>query len=107
MTAAARRVRARARVTGTVQGVGFRPFVYRLAHQQGLTGWVLNDEHGVLFEVEGPEAELSHFFDRLSADAPPLARVERVDRVPVPVERRTASPDSGSSPAPPAATPTR
>jgi hydrogenase maturation protein HypF len=87
VTAAARRVRARARVTGTVQGVGFRPFVYRLAHEQGLAGWVLNDEHGVLLEVEGPSDELSHFFDRLSADAPPLARVERVDRAPVPVER--------------------
>jgi hydrogenase maturation protein HypF len=85
VTAAARRVRARARVTGTVQGVGFRPFVYRLAHEQGLAGWVLNDEHGVLLEVEGPSDEVSHFFDRLSADAPPLARVERVDRVPVPV----------------------
>jgi len=82
-------VRARARVTGTVQGVGFRPFVYRLAHEHGLAGWVLNDEHGVLLEVEGPAPELSHFFDRLSADAPPLARVERVERllVPVPVER--------------------
>jgi hydrogenase maturation protein HypF len=86
VTAAARRVRARARVTGTVQGVGFRPFVYRLAHEQGLAGWVLNDEHGVLLEVEGPSDELSHFFDRLSADAPPLARVERVERQPVPVE---------------------
>ncbi len=86
VTAAARRVRARARVTGTVQGVGFRPFVYRLAHEQGLAGWVRNDEHGVLLEVEGPSDELSHFFDRLSADAPPLARVERVERQPVPVE---------------------
>ena len=81
---AARRVRVRARVTGTVQGVGFRPFVYRLAHRFRLTGWVLNDEHGVLLEVEGAEAELSNFFDRLSADAPPLARVEHVDRQPVP-----------------------
>ena len=101
-------MRARARVTGTVQGVGFRPFVYRLAHEHGLAGWVLNDEHGVLLEVEGAEAELSHFFDRLSAEAPPLARVERVDRRPVPRRARgRASPGSGSSPAPPAATPTR
>jgi len=78
VTAAVRRVRTRARVTGTVQGVGFRPFVYRLAHAHGLAGWVLNDEHGVLLEVEGAEAELSRFFDRLSAEAPPLARVESV-----------------------------
>jgi hydrogenase maturation protein HypF len=85
VTAAAGRVRARARVTGTVQGVGFRPFVYRLAHQYGLAGWVLNDEHGVLLEVEGAEVELSQFFDRLSADAPPLARVESVSPSPAPV----------------------
>jgi hydrogenase maturation protein HypF len=48
----------------------------------------------VLLEVEGPSGELSYFFDRLSADAPPLARVERVDRVPVPA-RRGADGDSG------------
>ncbi len=93
-----------------MQGVGFRPFVYRLAHEHGLAGWVLNDEHGVLLEVEGAEAELSDFFDRLSADAPPLARVERVDRVRCPCAwsvRPMTSPVSGSSPAPAAATPTR
>jgi hydrogenase maturation protein HypF len=87
VTAATRRVRARARVSGTVQGVGFRPFVYRLAREHGLDGWVRNDAHGVLLEVEGAEAELSDFFDRLSADAPPLARVERVERLPVPALR--------------------
>jgi len=91
VTAAARRVRVRARVTGTVQGVGFRPYVYRLAHGHGLAGWVLNDEHGVLLEVEGAELELSDFFDRLSADAPPLARVERVDRQSVPAVERPRS----------------
>jgi hydrogenase maturation protein HypF len=91
VTAAARRVRVRARVTGTVQGVGFRPFVYRLAHEYGLAGWVLNDEHGVLLEVEGDEAELSHFFDRLSAEVPPLAHVERVDRQSVPVPGRSGA----------------
>ena len=41
------------RVTGTVQGVGFRPFVYRLAGELGLAGHVLNDERGVLVEAEG------------------------------------------------------
>jgi hydrogenase maturation protein HypF len=96
VTAAARRVRTRARVTGTVQGVGFRPFVYRLAHERGLAGWVLNDAHGVLLEVEGAEAELSHFFDRLSAEAPPLARVERVDRQSVPaLDRRGSAGEPG------------
>jgi hydrogenase maturation protein HypF len=94
VTAAARRVRARGRVTGTVQGVGFRPFVYRLAHERGLDGWVLNDEHGVLLEVEGAEADLSDFFNRLSADAPSLARVERIDRTSAP-SRSTADDEPG------------
>ncbi len=76
--AAAPRVRTRARVEGTVQGVGFRPFVFRLAHEQGLAGYVLNDEHGVLLEVEGPESAVARFVDRLKADAPPLAVVDRV-----------------------------
>ena len=49
-------VRTRARVEGTVQGVGFRPFVYRLAGEEGLAGYVLNDERGVLLEVEGAPA---------------------------------------------------
>jgi hydrogenase maturation protein HypF len=70
-------------VEGTVQGVGFRPFVYRLADELGLAGWVLNDERGVLLEVEGSPAGLEAFAARLRADAPPLARVERVVVEPV------------------------
>jgi hypothetical protein len=45
--------RCRVRVRGLVQGVGFRPFVYALAHEHGLTGWVLNDNDGVLAEIQG------------------------------------------------------
>ena len=52
----ATRRRVRARVAGTVQGVGFRPHVYRLVREFGLGGWVLNDPRGVLAEVEGPPA---------------------------------------------------
>ncbi len=70
--------RVRARVEGTVQGVGFRPFVYRLAGELGLAGWVLNDERGVLLEIEGDAGSVSSFMRRLAADAPPLAVVERV-----------------------------
>ncbi len=75
--------RTRARIEGTVQGVGFRPFVYRLAIEEGLAGYVLNDEHGVLLEVEGPPQAISRFMDRLSDETPPLAVVDRVahDRV--------------------------
>jgi hydrogenase maturation protein HypF len=76
--------RVRARVEGTVQGVGFRPFVYRLARELGLAGWVLNDERGVLLEVEGDEPTVAAFLERLSAEAPPLATVERVASEPVP-----------------------
>ncbi|MCW3033688.1 MAG: (NiFe) hydrogenase maturation protein HypF [Solirubrobacterales bacterium] len=74
--AAIRRVRVR--VEGTVQGVGFRPFVYRLAGELELAGYVLNDTCGVLVELEGEPAALAEFLDRLSPDAPALARIERV-----------------------------
>ncbi|MBV8991381.1 MAG: carbamoyltransferase HypF [Solirubrobacterales bacterium] len=66
------------RVEGTVQGVGFRPFVYRLAHELGLAGWVLNDARGVLLEVEGTSPALDRFLVRLRSEAPPLAVLDRV-----------------------------
>jgi hydrogenase maturation protein HypF len=70
--------RTRARVEGVVQGVGFRPYVYRLASEHGLSGFVLNDAQGVLLEVEGSAAAVEIFLIRLAHDAPPLAIVERV-----------------------------
>jgi hydrogenase maturation protein HypF len=76
-------VRERLRVEGTVQGVGFRPFVYRIAHEEGLSGHVRNDERGVLIEAEGTSGALDRFAARLAAEAPPLAAVERVVREPV------------------------
>jgi hydrogenase maturation protein HypF len=77
--------RVRARVDGTVQGVGYRPFVYRLAGELGITGWVLNDERGVLVEAEGPPDAVHVFLARLSADAPPLADVRGIEAQDVPV----------------------
>ncbi len=77
---AARRIRAR--VDGTVQGVGFRPYVYRLAHECRLGGYVLNDASGVLLEVEGDERAVDDFLARLASEAPPLAVVETVSVVP-------------------------
>jgi len=68
----------RARVDGTVQGVGFRPYVFRLAEQLGLDGFVANDERGVLLEVEGDPAAVEAFVARLPREAPALASVERV-----------------------------
>jgi hydrogenase maturation protein HypF len=70
--------RTRARVEGVVQGVGFRPFVHRLAGELALDGFVLNDERGVLVEVQGEPGAVRRFLERLRADAPPLAVVERV-----------------------------
>ena len=72
------RRRIRARVTGVVQGVGFRPFVYRLATSLGLAGFVLNDSRGVLLEVEGEPAEVERFLRRFRSEAPPLSTVEDV-----------------------------
>ncbi len=72
------RLRTQLRVTGVVQGVGFRPFVHRLAHDIGLAGHVGNDAGGVFIEVVGPEAAVGEFTRRLTEDAPPLARVDAV-----------------------------
>ncbi len=63
-----------------MQGVGFRPFVFRLAGVLGLGGYVLNDARGVLLEIEGDDDAVERFLDRLSTEAPPLATVERVLR---------------------------
>ena len=72
------RARVRARVEGVVQGVGFRPFAHRLAREHALSGWVHNDERGVLLEVEGEAAAVERFLEGIARDAPPLAVVERV-----------------------------
>ena len=66
------------RVTGTVQGVGFRPFVYRIAQRDGLLGWVRNDVHGVTIEAIGAADQVERFAHALAAEAPPAARVEGV-----------------------------
>jgi hydrogenase maturation protein HypF len=72
MTVVAKPALQRLRVTlrGAVQGVGFRPFVYRLATQMSLTGWVLNSSAGLVVEVEGPADQLSEFEKRLERERP-------------------------------------
>ncbi len=62
-------------VFGQVQGVGFRPFVFRLAQEHSLTGLVCNTGRGVSIEVQGRQADLAAFKDRLRFDQPPLARI--------------------------------
>ena len=71
-------IRAQIRVSGQVQGVGFRPFVYRLAQELGLTGWVRNDSEGVEIAVEGEHPQVMRLIERLRSDPPVLARVEKV-----------------------------
>jgi hydrogenase maturation protein HypF len=72
MTVAAKPATQRLRITlrGAVQGVGFRPFVYRLATELSLTGWVLNSSAGLVVEVEGPSEQLSRFEQRLEQERP-------------------------------------
>ena len=65
-------------VRGVVQGVGFRPFVYRLALAEELAGFVGNDTDGVTIEVEGDHARVASFLVRLRAELPPLARIDSV-----------------------------
>ena len=72
MTVAAKPTMQRLRITlrGAVQGVGFRPFVYRLATEMSLTGWVLNSSAGLVVEVEGPTEQLNRFEQRLEQERP-------------------------------------
>ena len=70
--------RFRIRVTGIVQGVGFRPFIYRLAIDYDLSGFVLNDSEGVLIEVQGAKAVLQSFCKQIKSSAPPASKVNEV-----------------------------
>ena len=72
-------IRAQVVVRGIVQGVGFRPFVYRLAQEHQLSGWVLNSTQGVVIEVEGPRQRIDGFITGLKASPPPQAVIERVE----------------------------
>ena len=76
-------VRRRWRFTGRVQGVGFRPFLHRLARECNLNGWVRNTSSGVELELEGPDEALKGFADGLKRKAPPLAVVEDVRITPM------------------------
>jgi len=78
-------VRKRLEVSGVVQGVGFRPFVYQLALRRGLGGWVLNDSEGVKIEVEGAWAAINDFVLGLQSELPPLAEIVDLKQAFVPV----------------------
>ncbi len=79
----------RIRIMGTVQGVGFRPWVYRTAHLAGVTGRVRNDASGVTIEAFGDAAALARFIDAL-AHPPPAARILDVQQTPIPAEPTSA-----------------
>ena len=80
------RKRVRLRIQGLVQGIGFRPFVFRLAHQLGLGGWIRNTPEGALVEIEGMDAELKLFQRDLITEAPPAAKIQQVTAVTIPTE---------------------
>ncbi|MDQ6932515.1 MAG: carbamoyltransferase HypF [Candidatus Eremiobacteraeota bacterium] len=70
------------RVSGVVQGVGFRPFVYRLAHDRELTGWVLNDQSGVEIHAEGQSEALNDFLRSIQLNPPPAASIASLELKP-------------------------
>ena len=88
------------RVRGLVQGVGFRPTVWRLAQDYGLRGWVCNDGQGVTIHACGPAAAVEAFVDALPGKAPPLARIEAIEResatLPVEADFRIVASHAGS-----------
>ena len=69
----------RIQISGVVQGVGFRPFVYNLARKYHLLGYVLNDGDGVEMEVEGNRSNLDEFLKQLKISAPPSSRIEKIN----------------------------
>ncbi len=75
-------------VRGVVQGVGFRPFVHRLASELALAGWVRNDVHGVEIEVQGQPSAVQELVARIEREAPPLARIASLEAEDAPVEPR-------------------
>ncbi|MGE0822142.1 MAG: carbamoyltransferase HypF [Candidatus Binatia bacterium] len=71
--------RQQIRVSGIVQGVGFRPFVYNVAHALGLQGYVQNTSEGVLIDIEGSAAALTDFLRQLTDSPPPLAHIDDIN----------------------------
>ncbi len=72
-------VRWRCKISGVVQGVGFRPTVYRYATRAELGGWIRNDSDGVTLEVEGPKEAVKAFVRRIEEEPPSLARIDTIE----------------------------
>ncbi len=84
------RKRIRVRLRGIVQGVGFRPFVYNLAHRLELGGYVLNSSAGLIAEAEGSPAAVESFASAIVGEPPPLAWIQEAETVDVPALGETA-----------------
>ncbi len=82
--------RVQLKIEGIVQGVGFRPFVFRTARELGLAGWIMNGAEGVLIEAEGTADALDRLLDRLRTGCPPGANIERMTLRTIPVIGDTA-----------------
>ncbi len=78
-------IRKEFRVNGIVQGVGFRPFIYNLASELGLSGSILNSSSGVAIETEGPAELITEFEEKLLSKAPPLSRILECSSKEIPV----------------------
>lgn len=74
------------RIWGIVQGVGFRPFIYRLAKSLNLRGWILNSTGSVQILIQGEEKDLEKFMELLLKEAPPLSRIEGIEKEEIEVE---------------------
>ncbi|MDB2405621.1 carbamoyltransferase HypF [Arcobacteraceae bacterium] len=79
-------IRCEYNICGIVQGVGFRPFIYKLANELSLSGYVLNNSEGVKVEIEGFVKDIELFDERLISDLPPLARIDNFEKHPIDLE---------------------
>ena len=80
------RKRVRLTVRGVVQGIGFRPYVFRLARRLSLGGWIINTSQGAILEIEGEASALESFQRALKSQAPPAAQIQEMVSNPVPEE---------------------
>src|SRR5271165_1494685 len=88
-------VRRQIEVSGIVQGVGFRPYIYRLATNRNLRGTIRNTSAGVTIEIQGPAETVQDFVEHLPAEAPPLARITSftVNEIPCVPAQNSGNPD--------------
>jgi hydrogenase maturation protein HypF len=77
--------RSRIILQGVVQGVGYRPFIHRLASKFGVTGWVMNTTEGLVIEAEAEQSILNQFIQQVTATHPPLAQIELITQTKIPV----------------------